>query len=60
MEDYNKYEKYLKIWKKFQKKVNISYIFKNERMNCYHIIVERTKNGTGLTLNIAFIIALIM
>ena len=45
MEDYIKYEKYLKNWEKIQKKVNISYIFQNERMNCYHIIVERTKNG---------------
>ena len=45
MEDYSKYEKYLKNWKKIKKKVNISYIFQNERMNYYHIIVERTKNG---------------
>ena len=44
-EDYSKYENYLKIWNKIQKKVNISYIFENERMNCFHIIVERAKNG---------------
>ena len=48
IKDFN--ENYINNWKKLQKKVNIKYIFENEKINCYHIIVEKNKNGSLLNI----------